>query len=171
MCIPERCTGVHDAVTAALSKMEVCDGCGTGCDGLCNPRDCAGGATTCPAGQTTASGNAAVSEKFGFSGGGMVNPMEATGATMQFHLSACSAGTHSLGFVYQLAPGTSGGLTNQRNMQLNVNGANVKMMSFPATGGWQEGDWREVFAKVQLTQGENIVHLATVGQGVSFDNL
>ena len=52
VCIPERCTGTHDAVTARLSGMEVCDGCGNGCDGMCNSRDCAHGTTGCPAGST-----------------------------------------------------------------------------------------------------------------------
>ena len=75
-------------------------------------------------------------------------------------------------FVYQLAPGTRGGVTNQRAMQLNINGKNVKMLQFPATGGWSEGDWREIFAQVELVQGENVVHLATTGQeGPNFDSM
>ena len=162
VCIPERCTGIHDAVTARLHGMEVCDGCGHGCQGMCNPRDCAGGATACPDPTVNDIGHPS---KYGFTGGGMVNPQDETGATMTFHLGACSAGPHALGFVYQLAPGDRGGLTNQRPMQLNVNGANVgEPISFAATGGWQAGDWREVFKQVQLTQGENIVVLSTLGQ-------
>jgi hypothetical protein len=70
-------------------------------------------------------------------------------------LSACSAGPHSLGFVYQLAAGQHGvdsaghGLTNERVMSLSINGQAQKDLHFPATGGWREGDWREIFAQVQ----------------------
>jgi hypothetical protein len=138
VCIPERCTGVHDAVVAKLHEMEVCDGCGHGCQGMCNPRDCAGGATSCPAAAASGAGdtfmNGDANQKYGFTGGGMVNPQGETGATMTFHLGACKAGQHSLGFVYQLGPGDRGGLTNERRMQLNVNGVNTDLLSFPATG-------------------------------------
>ena len=99
---------------------------------------------------STTSGNAAVSDKFGFSGGGMVNPVNEAGDTMSFHLAACKAGYHSIGWVYQLAPGTRGGLTNRRSMDLNVNGVSVAQVDFKETGGWNEGDWREVFQAVQL---------------------
>ena len=136
VCIPERCTGVHDAVVAKLGGMEVCDGCGHGCAGMCNPRDCAGGAASCPAAADASHEymNGDVNQKYGFTGGGMVNPQDETGATMTFHLGACKAGQHSLGFVYQLGLGDRGGLTNERRMQLNVNGVNTDLLSFPATG-------------------------------------
>ena len=172
VCIPEKCTGTHDAVTAELSGMEVCDGCGNGCDGLCNPRDCGSGTAGCPNGQATASGNTASSEKFGFSGGGMVNPVNEAGDTMTFHLAACKAGPHSIGWVYQLAPGTRGGLTNVRQMALTINSVQIGNVDFPATGGWQSGDWREVFSRVQLSQGENIISLTTTGsEGPNFDSI
>ena len=89
---------------------------------------------------------------------------------MTFHLGACQAGPHDVGFVYQLGPGDRGGYSNERPMQLNVNGANVgEPIHFTQTGGWQEGDWREVFKQVQLTQGENIVVLSTLGaEGPNF---
>ena len=126
VCIPERCTGVHDAVTASLVGMEVCDGCGNGCGGMCNPRDCVGGATTVRARPGRLSALAAFSyenpfcmgllygragrltaknggfrrgqcpnptgdadAKYGFTGGGRVNPLNAEGDTMLFHLAAC----------------------------------------------------------------------------------
>ena len=60
--------------------MEVCDGCGNGCSGYCSARDCA---TACPPGSTVDA-----TTKYGFSGGGMVNPTNMAGDSMTFHLAA-----------------------------------------------------------------------------------
>eukprot|EP01045_Picozoa_sp_COSAG04_P001871 COSAG04_NODE_64_length_29689_cov_158.096992_17_plen_105_part_00 len=36
----------------------------------------------------------------------------------------------------------------------------------------QEGDWREVFSRVMLTEGENIISLTTTGaEGPNFDSI
>ena len=171
VCIPEKCTGTHDAVSARLSGMEVCDGCGNGCGGMCNPRDCATGTAGCPETSRDPAWYSS-SDKMGFTGGGFVNPRNEAGDSMTFHLAGCKAGPHSLGWVYQLAPGTRGGLTNRRSMDLNVNGVSVAQVDFKETGGWNEGDWREVFQAVQLLQGENTVVLTTTGsEGPNFDSM
>ena len=138
VCIPEKCTGIHDAVTARLGGMELCDGCGQGCGGMCNPRDCPLGSAGCPDGAVADGGG--ITTPFGFTGGGFVNPVNEAGDTLRFHIGGCKAGAHSIGFVYQLAPGTRGGLTNHRTMNMKVNSLDVGDIDFPATGGWQEGD-------------------------------
>ena len=59
-----------------------------------------------------------------------------------------------------------------RSMNLNVNGKDEGEIQFTATGGWQEGDWRETFKQVQLQTGENIVALTTTGsEGPNFDSM
>ena len=168
VCFPEKCDGVHDAVTAKLVGMEVCDGCGHGCGGVCNPRDCANGLNSCPKGSKINK-----LAKFGHTGEGMVNPRHESGDSMTFHLAGCKAGAHSLGFAYQLAPGKRGGVTNLRTMQLSVNGIKIEpQLKFPATGGWSEEHWKEIFKRVQLLAGSNVVQLATTGtEGPNFDSL
>ena len=63
-------------------------------------------------------------------------------------------------------------MTNMRTMNLNVNNVNLGDVNFPATSGWQEGDWREVFSRVQFHAGVNIIQLTTQGQeGPNFDSI
>ena len=61
----------------------------------------------------------------------MVNPVNEAGDTMTFHLASCKAGPHSIGWVYQLAPGVRGGFTDMRQMALTVNSVAAGTVDFP----------------------------------------
>ena len=156
--VPEWCGGFFDAVDAKLVGAEILD-CSSR---VCNPVDCPQG---CPAnaGEGDGAGYAAGA---GFEGEGFVNPLNAEGDTITWTLSGCQAGSFDIGFVYALASG-------QRSMGLAVNGVQQAPISFPETGGWLAGDWKERFqAGVKLNDGMNKITLSTTGdEGPNIDSL
>ena len=158
VCIPERCSGFFDAVDAKLVGAEILD-CSSR---ICNPVDCPQGCPT-NAGEGDGAGYATGA---GFEGEGFVNPLNAEGDTITWTLSGCQAGSFDIGFVYALA---SGG----RSMGLAVNGIQQAPISFPETGGWLAGDWKERFqAGVKLNDGMNKITLSTTGdEGPNIDSL
>ena len=137
VCLPEKCTGFFNAADALLSGPIICTDQET-------------------AGCTPHTGGLAHA-----SDGSLVNVFadfqNDSGDTVTFTLSGCAAGLATMNFRY------ANGNTDTRPLQLAVNSVVKDPVNFAPTGGWDEGDWRDVHAEVQLTAGTNVVTLTTTG--------
>ena len=92
----------------------------------------------------------------GFSGRGFVDFVKPNGETIQWSVSAKTAGMHNLSFRYALDKG-------ERPLQLQVNGIAPKSQpSFAATGGWNKWNW--VTVSVPLRSGMNEINLVSKGK-------
>jgi hypothetical protein len=95
------------------------------------------------------------SDHAGFSGSGFCNSRNATGAFVQFTVSAGAAGSVSL--VVRFANGTASG----RAANVVVNGVVVQSTSFEATGGWP--NWVTKSLTVQVGAGSNTIRFTATG--------
>ncbi|MFG2001951.1 PQQ-dependent sugar dehydrogenase [Spirillospora sp. NPDC048911] len=86
----------------------------------------------------------------GFTGRGFVNYDNVAGSSVEFTVTAASAGPASLTFRY------ANGTTTDRPMSIAVNGATVAAsQSFPGTSAWT--DWQEISVNATLRAGANTV--------------
>jgi hypothetical protein len=93
----------------------------------------------------------------GFSGAGFCNATNASGAYLQFTVTAQTAGTATLGVRF--ANGTTGG----RPADLVVNGMTVRSTTFGGTGTWDA--WTTATLTATLNAGSNTVRLNPTGSG------
>jgi hypothetical protein len=93
----------------------------------------------------------------GFSGAGFCNATNASGAYLQFTVTAQAAGTATLGVRF--ANGTTGG----RPADLVVNGTTVRSTTFGGTGTWDA--WTTATLTATLNAGSNTVRLNPTGSG------
>jgi len=87
----------------------------------------------------------------GFSGSGFCNATNATGAFLQFTVSASAAGSATLGVRF------ANGTTTARAASLIVNGSTVQSLSFEGTGAWNTWVTKSVTANVNA--GSNTIRL------------
>ena len=93
----------------------------------------------------------------GYSGAGYVDYVHTTGDSIEWTVTADTAGTYNLSFRYAL-----GNNIPDRPLELKVNGQAVNSrLSFPFTGSWST--WKTVDLNVPLRAGANTVRLSTAG--------
>jgi glucose/arabinose dehydrogenase len=99
------------------------------------------------------------SDHTGFSGTGFCNTTNATGAYVEWTVTATSAGTATLGFRF------ANGTTTNRPMSLTVNGTAVgSALTFAGTGAWTT--WQTATTTAPVVAGSNTVRLtATTANG------
>jgi glucose/arabinose dehydrogenase len=94
------------------------------------------------------------SDHTGFTGTGFCNTNNATGASVEWTVTATTAGTATLGFRY------ANGTTTNRPMSLTVNGTAVgSALTFAGTGAWTT--WQTATATASLVAGSNTVRLTS----------
>jgi hypothetical protein len=94
------------------------------------------------------------SDHAGFSGTGFCNTNNATGAYVEWTVSAPAAGTATLGFRY------ANGTTTSRPMSVSVNGSTVgSALTFAGTGAWTT--WQTATVTAPLVAGSNTVRLTS----------
>jgi alpha-galactosidase len=93
----------------------------------------------------------------GFSGTGFVNTANATGAFVQYTVTAAAAGQARLTFDY------ANGSTADRPATLTVNGVATGTPAFPGTGAWSL--WKTAVATVNLAAGTNTIRLTATSAG------
>ncbi|MFD1935482.1 CBM35 domain-containing protein [Nonomuraea mangrovi] len=94
----------------------------------------------------------------GFTGTGFVNYDNVAGSSVQFTVSAATAGTHEVKLRF------ANGTTTDRPMDLTVNGGAATNVSFPGTGAWTT--WVEKTVTVSLAAGANTIRAtATTANG------
>jgi poly(3-hydroxybutyrate) depolymerase len=96
----------------------------------------------------------------GYTGGGFADTNNATGAGVDWKVSVPSGGNYVLAWRY------ANGSTTNRPGSVQVNGASVATVDFPATGAWTT--WAVVSsANIALSAGENTIRLqATTSAGL-----
>ncbi len=101
----------------------------------------------------------------GFTGTGFVNFDNVVGSSAEFAVDAAAAGERQM--TLRFANGT----TTDRPMDLTVNGAAVRSVSFPGTGAWTA--WVETTVTVSLTAGPNTIRLtsSTANGGPNLDRI
>ena len=101
----------------------------------------------------------------GYTGGGFVDFVNATGDSVEFTVQATSAGTYALSFRY------ANGSAADRTLALSANGQSVGAgVVFASTGSWTA--WRDVTVNAPLVAGVNKVRLTATGQsGPNLDSL
>ncbi|MER6912033.1 glycosyl hydrolase family 28 protein [Streptomyces sp. NPDC000594] len=106
-----------------------------------------------------AAGSTVDSNHTGYSGSGFVNTPNATGAYVEWTVTATTAGTANLALGY------ANGTTTDRPLDITVNGTTVATgVSFGGTGAWTS--WRTVTVPAALTAGTNTVRAtATTANG------
>ncbi|MEV6415559.1 CBM35 domain-containing protein [Kribbella sp. NPDC051718] len=93
------------------------------------------------------------SDHAGFSGTGFCNTTNAVGASVEWTVTAPSAGTYTLGIRH------ANGTTVNRPMSVSVNGTVVAAsQAFPGTGAWT--NWQTVPVTAALQAGANTVRLS-----------
>jgi hypothetical protein len=98
------------------------------------------------------------SDHTGFSGNGFCNTTNAAGASIQWTVTAASAGTATLSIRY------ANGTTANRPMDISVNGAVVAAaMAFSPTANWDT--WATRTLTVQVTAGANTVRAVATTSG------
>ncbi|SEH03301.1 Glucose/arabinose dehydrogenase, beta-propeller fold [Nonomuraea solani] len=101
----------------------------------------------------------------GFTGSGFVNYDNVVGSSVEFAVSAATAGTQSLTFRF------ANGTTVNRPMTIAVNGTTVQTTDFPGTGAWTT--WQEISLDAPLAAGGNTIRATatTAGGGPNLDRL
>jgi hypothetical protein len=101
----------------------------------------------------------------GFTGTGFVDYTNVTGSSVQFTVTAASAGQASLAFRF------ANGTTVNRPMDITVNGTGVASVSFNGTGSWDT--WQTASITANLNAGSNTVKATatTANGGPNLDKL
>ncbi|XVS62574.1 cellulase family glycosylhydrolase [Actinosynnema sp. CA-299493] len=113
----------------------------------------------------TISGGLVESNHAGYTGGGFVNYDNASGAYVEFTVTAATAGAATLSFRY------ANGTTADRPVSVTVNGSAGVGVAFPGTGAWST--WGTGSATASLAAGANRVRVTatTATGGPNLDRL
>ncbi|QQQ80802.1 cellulase family glycosylhydrolase [Saccharothrix sp. 6-C] len=113
----------------------------------------------------TISGGLVESNHAGYTGGGFVNYDNASGAYVEFTVTAATAGPATLSFRY------ANGTTTSRPVSVTVNGSAGVSVAFPGTGAWST--WGTGSATASLAAGANRVRVTatTANGGPNLDRL
>ncbi|GAA2409152.1 hypothetical protein GCM10010404_78870 [Nonomuraea africana] len=101
----------------------------------------------------------------GFTGSGFVNYDNVVGSSVEFTVSAATAGPQTLKFRF------ANGTTTNRPMGISVNGGAAVNQDFPGTGAWST--WQELSVTATLNAGANTVRATatTANGGPNLDRL
>lgn len=99
----------------------------------------------------TVGGGATKSAYASASGGYQIGMMDNVGAYFQVTANTATAGTKTITIIY------SNGMSDTRYKSLYVNGAKIRQLSFPVTGGWS--NYASLNTNVTLNAGNNTIKI------------